>query len=391
MPRRPARRRTSTPHPCNGACGLAACTYVSTRRGALTDHVNAGRGVRPYACALCAYATSFKQDLTSHARRAHPEHCAPDGSCKALGVGPRRPRRLRMPGAFRDAGVAPQEFQVVKQMVRDCNRNDLRAFPDDPYVAEVHRSNAERHRIAGVVLREVLRRRLLRDGADDAGGCGPLVLRRHCVLKLSLDRRDNGRPHFVSRAEPLRNLFLVPLGLNHRSNPVAKYGAALAATFRERAGRPPPAALADVLRRESKTWFRCERTLFPRQNAAYAAVSSIWHRRDPHCRAAFGSVRDLFRYALELLESQGNKCAVTGIWLEGRDATASFNVFQMSLDAVDPPLGHVPGNLRWIVMCLNATDCSKDKTHVAADDAQYPTAWTPALWRAYATVRRGRP
>ena len=138
MPRRPARRRTSTPHPCNGACGLAACTYVSTRRGALTDHVNAGRGVRPYACALCAYATSFKQDLTSHARRAHPEHCAPDGSCKALGVGPRRPRRLRMPGAFRDAGVAPQEFQVVKQMVRDCNRNDLRAFPDDPYVAEVH-------------------------------------------------------------------------------------------------------------------------------------------------------------------------------------------------------------------------------------------------------------
>ena len=46
----------------------------------------------------------------------------------------------------------------------------------------------------------------------------------------------------------------------------------------------------------------------------------------------------------------------------------------MSLDAIDPRKGHVPGNLRWICWFLNSGNWDKDKTFDSEDDHQ--TWWT---------------
>jgi len=125
-------------------------------------------------------------------------------------------------------------------------------------------------------------------------------------------------------------------------------------------------------------------------NAAYTSCSGVWCSlrggKDP-CHDAFQTRKDFFLHALALLETQQCRCAISNIWLEGRDPDVRNNPFQMSLDAIDPRKGHVPGNLRWVCMCLNACDCSKMKTYVAPDDDKYPSAWTPELFEAY--IRSG--
>ena len=117
-------------------------------------------------------------------------------------------------------------------------------------------------------------------------------------------------------------------------------------------------------------------------NAAYKSCMNVYHS-DKSCRAAFPDGLDtFFRHCLELWAEQGLLCAHSGILLQGRDCEHSF--LQMSLDAIDPRLGHVPGNLRWVCMGLNSTNMDKNKKH--DDDGDPESAWTRESWAAYVGI-----
>ena len=89
---------------------------------------------------------------------------------------------------------------------------------------------------------------------------------------------------------------------------------------------------------------------------------------------------------LALLETQRCRCSTSDIWLRGRDADVRFGMYVMSLDAIDPLKGHVPGNVRWVCSFLNPIDHSKDKRYKADDDAAYPSSWTRELFMDYVSV-----
>ena len=64
-----------------------------------------------------------------------------------------------------------------------------------------------------------------------------------------------------------------------------------------------------------------------------------------------------------------------------RDPEAGEKWFRMSLDAIDPRLGNVRGNLRWVCQFRNNANSDKDKTHGES-------AWTSESFR-WAYVRFG--
>ena len=124
-------------------------------------------------------------------------------------------------------------------------------------------------------------------------------------------------------------------------------------------------------------------------NKAYACCKSVFNLRrtsggayrDPLCRAQFDTAHALFRHGLKLLARQRGRCAISGIRLRGRDGEKWF---KMSLDAIDPRLGHVPGNLRWVCMFLNSPNSDKLKRRDDVDDVA--SAWDPQSFRAYVGI-----
>jgi hypothetical protein len=91
----------------------------------------------------------------------------------------------------------------------------------------------------------------------------------------------------------------------------------------------------------------------------YAHASNTW-RRDKPCQAAFPDTptekgfKAYWQYMLVLLEKQIGLCKVAKIPM-----SLESGPWSMSCDAIDPLLGHVPGNIRLVCLYNNVTDFSK--------------------------------
>ena len=268
-----------------------------------------------------------------------------------------------------------------------------------------------KHALAQQILEYVIERELLWPGAtDDLGGFvrSGLKLRAHAGLwGLSLDRRDNGEPHFAVPADaweprliegyggsaaasqamvsayraalpraigPGTNLRAVAAGMNTQKNPGDHWDGATCARLRAELARPVTEAMV-------------QRTIAAeagsgdarKHNVLYRSTWGAW--QDPTAQVDFGSVAAMFLYTKELLSNQGARCAVSGILLRGLSGPVEERVFRMSVDAIDPLQGHVRGNLRLICQFLQA--CAGDKTKQTADADDGPSQWTPALFRVY--------
>jgi hypothetical protein len=53
----------------------------------------------------------------------------------------------------------------------------------------------------------------------------------------------------------------------------------------------------------------------------------------------------------------------------------------MSIDAVDPVRGHVPGNMRIVCRLLNCINSDKKKTYEDPGDGE--SAWTTKIFKRY--------
>lgn len=308
--------------------------------------------------------------MEDHARKKHPDEAPPA-----------KFRRLKTPRRFPE-----NEFQFVKQMVRRCVGTDK-----GPY--GVLGSDEENHRLAIELLDELVRRRLVATSnvTDMCGGFlrdGYVFEAHGGLFKLSLDRLDNDRAHFRRGFPALDNVQFVPLALNHQSNPVNHHGAKLCSVLR--AKRLEPVSSEQVQRA-----LQAEDTSGTRKkaNTLYKSCNNVWNNKyregkkkgqykDPACREAFATLQRFFQYVKTRLREQECRCAVSGLFLLGRDAAAAM--YKRSVDAIDPRKGHVPGNVRIVCSFLNSTNCIKD----AKLGTRHPAWWTRELFEEWVGAPR---
>jgi len=284
--------------------------------------------------------------MAAHIRRKHKEHATPV--------------QVHIPCPFPEDR---ERFTYVKLKVHNHLNADLRA----KRIAEMPEPRVK-HKIAFDVYlrwRDMI--------GDDAGGHVKPVLQSFHIYQLSLDRKNNNLPHFVDNG--LSNISFVILGVNNRAEHretehslVGTYGNGTVTEFIRR--RNLSVDLDAIMKRESKP------TDKRAPNVVYQACNRTYHA-DKKTQAQFDSTREFFHHGLELLRAQGGRCAISDIPMDGHKGSAD-SFFQPSLDAIKPKLGHVKGNLRWVVLCLNAIDRAKQNPNESKN-----SRWTREKFNEY--------
>ena len=246
---------------------------------------------------------------------------------------------------------------------------------------------------------------------DDYGGylSHGFSLHAHSLFKLSLDRINNSKKHFVDGG--LSNIRLIIQGMNHRTNPC---------NFSIREMRKKNTDPIDkniqqqLLHRVNNT---SRRKLIPYSSAIYSfhkkytltelrnictsngltkegtredLVGRLKEKNiikneycDP-CRNHWSNIPEMWNYYKNLLCQQKFVCPITNFLMSDTSDNSSpgKRLFAPTLDAYpDTNKGHVPGNIRWICSFLNNSNFDKQKNENFEDDE--PTAWNKKLWMEY--------
>ena len=363
----PKARRVPRRCPCNGQCGKKDCTFIAQSKAVLKAHTSTER----YPCLVCKQTFSYKQGRNRHMRNQHP-----DEAITYLGV----PRTvLKFPVDFEGTDMTKARWRFLKKMISsnilaDRRKKNLR--PQDRILLVNMDNNTTIHHMAAQIARCILNDGLLEKNTTDVfGGFLPngIVMRAHGGLfKLSLDRIQNthsGGEHCIHYPDPnnaMANIRLVPLALN-----LGRCGAFTLDMVQEAVGQPVD--LASLLNYESQT----ERKPYG-NTTLYMCCRSIF-KKDAKARVAFGSPNAMWQWARARLKAIGGRCEISGIPLRTNQEKGS--PFQMSIDAIQPTLGHVPGNMRIVCRFLNPSCCDKLKTFDDPHDG--PSQWTPELFRQY--------
>jgi hypothetical protein len=228
------------------------------------------------------------------------------------------------------------------------------------------------------------------NGGNITGACA-IVFQPYSLFSLTLDRIDDTLPHFVNNS--LDNICITIRGMNTWCS--LPKGTGLCEMLRAEMQRNvTEAEVEEALAREKKS---CSRKLARRygqtrrHNILYASVNTAF-QKDPKARAAFGTVKAMFKYVYALYTEARARCAISGIFLSGHAFNRERNAkgrsiphpFQPSVDAIHPNLGHVRGNIRIVCMFLNCVDRSKGDVHrTKRTNGDAPQQWTPALWKQY--------
>ena len=390
-------------HPCDGSCGKKDCNKSFTNSSNLKRHQE--KHLKKYICPVLdcpkheeGYSTN--SDMLIHFRDKHPDLCKSDGrSCLEYGILPKRTSRLKKPTKY-NGKVTDAEWRFLKQLVNTCIKNDITAkdrwTEEDQEYLEKIKTNEYKHQITEKILDILLERKLIKNSCvvDDAGGYLPngFVLDRHSLYKLSLDRKDNDRPHFLPNTNNiLENLSLIIIGMNTATNIVSIHTENTCDYVREKVEESQQKTKEDednLVSSQSKKYNKINNSIASTLYSCCATLFSlkIFSRenkgeyRDKKCRKAFKTPDNFFKHCYSLLEKQRGYCAISGIFLEN-ETTGLRSPFKLSVDAIKPRDGHVPGNIRIICQFLNSINNDKIKTHVAEDDRE--TAWTPELFKEY--------
>ena len=348
-------RRT---HKCNGRCGKAKCGYETTNRGHLKAHIVRLPDKRKKKA--CPHCGSKITRVDKHIKQVHPEKYV----------------RKRPPCPFPDD---PHGWTFVKRMVMRNDFNDIRKihkWSKQDREELLARNNDIRHEIA---IKIYNRWKSMGD-YDDAGGFvkGGLHLRAFSLHKLSLDRINNDRPHYI--CNDIVNLNFVSLGINTPCNIVSIYGKKTCEFLRERSKKPiTESEIQIILERERKKTATYDGK--QKINVVYRSCKHAWEK-DGHLY--FKSSDEMFIYAYDLLVKQRAICNKKTDFLMDQHAgtkkiKGSTNPFQPSLNAIIPSLGHRPGNLEWVCAFVNAQDQDKKND---IDDGM-PTGWEKFSFKSY--------
>ena len=268
-------------------------------------------------------------------------------------------------------------WQFLKKMVLSNVRDDRRIKnlrPQDRILL-ANVDNATIHHMAAQIARRILNDRLLENNVIDVFGgflSNGLIMRHHGGLfKLSIDRLVNKHSdgyyciHYPDPMNTMANIRLVPLALN-----MGHCGTFTLGMVQQAVGQTVD--LPSLLEYESQTSRNRNDTTL------YAGCNSILCR-DELALSLFGNRRTMWQWMRTRLEAIGGRCEISGIPMNTNQEKGS--PFQMSIDAIKPELGHVPGNMRIVCRFLNPVCCDKRKIRKDLEDG--PSQWTPELFRQY--------
>jgi hypothetical protein len=273
----------------------------------------------------------------------------------------------------------PDGWKFIKTMVArndsDDKRKKRRWSKEDKEELDA-RDNKIRHDIAI----QMYKRWQDMGEYDDAGGYikGKLHLMPFLLHKLSADRIDNDRPHFINNG--LSNINLVSAGINTRCNIVSIYRKDTCKMLRERCKKViTQAEIQVILEREKKSGFKCDGKFL--HNVVYTSCNAAYNRDG---KLYFASVGEMFTYVYDLLVQQKAICARTKFLMDEHVGTKkrlkdSTNLFQPSLNAINPSLGHRPGNLEWVCAFVNSADRDKQNNK----KGEVATGWTKESFKSY--------
>ena len=347
---------------CGGRCGRVNCGYETVRSCHLKQHIHhTYRTHTKKACPYCGVKITTK-NMYMHIKNKHPEKYV----------------RKNHPCPFPDD---PHGWSLVKTIVTSTDYHDkrrLHRWSEEDRNELLSRNNAIRHEIA---IKMYNRWKSMGD-YDDAGGYikGGLHLRRFSLHKLSPDRINNDRPHYIDN--DLCNINLISLGMNTACNIVSIYGDKTCEFLRERSKNPiTESEIQAILEREKKKHaiYDGKRIM----NVVYRSCRDAW-KKDGHLY--FNSLNEMFIYVYDIFVKQRAICNTTKFLMDDHAGTGKKNgvrLFQPSLNAIKPSLGHRPGNLEWVCAFVNATD--RDKHNDIEDGV--PTGWETPIFKSYIGIK----
>lgn len=344
-------------HRCNGVCGRAKCTYETTETWGFKRHIKPIKRKK----FLCKYCSESVSNLAPHIRKKHPEH-----------VNTIR-RIFRSP--FPDKGG----FRFIKNMVArniadDISRCYKWSASDEEDLKSIH-NNESTFKIAV----EVYKRWSSMHVFDDAGGFLPngLLLRSHSLHQLSHDRIDNDRPHYTMGGTS--NIAFIISGMNTSANIVSRYGKRTRdVLYKRKIVSILEKDQLKILMREKRPTsyeYKSDKTGKYKSNVVYASISKAYDRDG---KKYFKDRNEIFNYCYNLFLEQGAICVISG-YLMDCHVGSELRFFLPSLDAIDPLLGHRPGNLRWVCRFLNPPNQKYNNTFQDGT----PVEWTQKLFNQY--------
>ena len=381
---------------CDGSCGKPNCKFMKKGFGAKI-HLERHLGLNKHKCPICLKLCSKTTNYYQHFRRKHKSLVNEHGGCLQHGV-PDKRTKLKVPAGLEDYKNA---FQYLKEIIRLCIKDDHQRIKDLEKSIEKHKkinnrqkvkyytnilvnygnvvknTNENRHHIAIQWLTYFIQNKRMHTFQHESGLTFAYHFQRHGGLfKISLDRIDNNYPHFYGSLNAFQNVRDVPLCLNTRCNPLMHY----------------PNFKQAVLYQIKLPSTLVLGTLMHRKSICYQGIWSIWKsKKKVDNKVEHDLLKEMFvtfynfkSYCLEVLKKQEYKCAVSGIYLlNGPSDTMSDKekVFAMSINAIDPTLGHVKGNIEWVCRFLNVCNMEKNKTYHHKDDP--PNGWTKELFQKY--------
>lgn len=385
-------RRVSNNYLCPGTCGKPNCKFIKkgfASKCALQDHL----GKNKQKCPICSKLFSTKSNFHVHFR-GQDDH---KKFLNEYNIPPKR-TNLKVPADLKDHNTS---FFYLKFIIRNCIEHDHERIKDleksiekhqkvnnqdqvryytnilSNYQNVVEKKDQNIHQIATQWLRYLIQTNRMETFQHESGLTFAYHFKQHGGLfKISLDRINNNYPHFYGSMDPFQNVRDVPLCLNTRCNPLNHYD-----NFKQ--------TVLDQIK------LPCDLdlgALMYNKSICYKGIYSIWNSKrkvnnqveHDLLKDMFGDFKNFKSYCKKVLEDQDYRCAITGIYLlNGMYDTISDEekVFSMSINAIDPKVGHVKGNIEWVCRFINVTNREKDKKVHHKHDP--PNAWTKDLFEKY--------
>lgn len=389
-------KRNSNNHLCNGTCGKPNCKF-KTKGFSLKSDLQKHLGLKKKKCPFCLILYSKNNNMYAHFRSQHKQLLNANHGCSKYNIPDKRPP-LKVPT---DLEEHKHPFQYLKRLIYVCIRHDLERIHalkksiqynekinnQDKvryytnilanYGDVVENTNENRHHIATQWLRHLIQNKRMDTFQHESGLTFAYHFQNHGGLfQISLDRINNNYPHFYGSMDPFQNVRDVPLCLNTACNPLMHYP-----NFKQ--------TVLDQIKLPSTLNLD---TLMHRKSICYHGICNIWNsKRKVNNQvehdllvSKFGTLKNFQSYCLKVLKDQEYKCAVSGMYLLNDlydKMPANKKVFSMSINAIDPTLGHVRGNIEWVCRFINICNKEKSKTYHRKDDP--PNAWTKELFKKY--------
>lgn len=390
-------KRNANKFLCPGKCGTPNCLFITqgfNRKHKLERHL----GLNKHKCPICFYPCSTKYSYYAHFRKKHKSLVNDHGGCLQHDVPNKRPSPLTPPSDVLSFHIP---FRYLKSLINVCIQHDhKRVFALKQSIQKytknlnqqkvkyytnilnnyrdiVPQTNTTVHDLAIQWLRYLIQNNRMDTFEHESGLTFAYHFQNHGGLfGISLDRIDNNYPHFYGSLNAFQNVRDVPLCLNTACNPMMHYPNFKQAVLEQ---IHLPCALNLYI-------------LMDRKSICYQGIGSVWRsKRKVNNQVEHDLLKEMFvtfdnfkSYCLEVLKKQEYKCAVSGICLlNGMYDTMSDKekVFSMSINAIDPTLGHVKGNIEWVCRFINVCNMEKNKTYHYKDDP--PNAWTKELFQKY--------